>query len=481
MSHLAVRAARAAARISRPGPYTGTVNGNPEYDTAITVSELNRRARTLLEQGMTRVWVVGELSNLARPASGHLYFSLKDETAQIRCAWFLQRQRRPTIGQRSGFKDGDRMLAFGRVSIYEARGDYQLIVEQLEPAGEGALRRQFEVLKKKLAGEGLFDTARKKALPTLPRRIGIITSPSGAAIHDILSVLKRRFPAIPVIVYPSAVQGESAAMELRGALASALRRNECDVLIIGRGGGSLEDLWSFNDEALARAIAACPIPVVSAVGHEVDFTISDLVADVRAPTPSGAAELVVPDQAEWQRSFVSLASRNATLVRRHLQNRYQRLDWLSRQLMQMSPAATLARQKDWLRNLRQLLTAAMRHGLGVRGRKLDQAASRLVRLSPALNVQRAMHRLSALHRQLNAAAESKVQAANHRLDLAMRALHAVSPLATLQRGYAIVKDIASGRLLTDIAQVSAGDRIEAQLAKGIVSATVDTVRGGSDA
>jgi len=222
---------------------------------------------------MTRVWVVGELSNLARPASGHLYFTLKDESAQIRCAWFLQRQRGPTIGQRSGFKDGDRMLAFGRVSIYEARGDYQLIVEQLEPAGEGALRRQFEVLKKKLAAEGLFDASRKKALPALPGRIGVITSPSGAALHDILSVLRRRFPAIPVVIYPSAVQGESAAAELRGALAAAVRRKECDVLIIGRGGGSLEDLWSFNDEALARDIAACPIPVVSAVGHDVDFTI----------------------------------------------------------------------------------------------------------------------------------------------------------------------------------------------------------------
>ncbi|MCI0517164.1 MAG: exodeoxyribonuclease VII large subunit [Woeseiaceae bacterium] len=452
-----------------------------ENASAISVSELNRRARALLEQGMTRVWVVGELSNLARPASGHLYFTLKDESAQIRCAWFLQRQRGPTIGQRSGFKDGDRMLAFGRVSIYEARGDYQLIVEQLELAGEGALRRQFEVLKKKLAGEGLFDASRKKALPALPGRIGVITSPSGAALHDILSVLRRRFPAIPVVIYPSAVQGESAAAELRGALAAAVRRKECDVLIVGRGGGSLEDLWSFNDEALARDIADCPIPVVSAVGHEVDFTICDFVADVRAPTPSGAAELVVPDQAEWLRRLSTLASRNAAHIRRHLQDRYQRLDWLSRQLAQASPAATLLRQKDWLRNLRQLLLAAMRHDLGQRGRALDQLASRLLQASPALRVQRALHRLSTLQRQLNACAEAMLRNASHRLDLAGRALNSVSPLATLERGYAIVKDVASGRVLTDIATVTAGDRIEARLAKGVISATVDTVSGGADA
>jgi exodeoxyribonuclease VII large subunit len=300
-------------------------------------------------------------------------------------------------------------------------------------------------------------------------------------VQDILTVLQRRFPAIPVIIYPAAVQGELAASELRSALASAVRRKECDVLIIGRGGGSLEDLWSFNDDALARAIADCPIPVVSAVGHEVDFTICDFVADLRAPTPSGAAELVVPDQAEWQRMLVALALRNAALIRRHLQNRYQKLDWLSRQLAQCSPAATLARQNDWLRNLRQLMVAAMRHDLGLRGRSLDQLASRLLQVSPALRLQRTLHRLAILHRQLNTVANAMVSAASHRLDLAARALHAVSPLATLERGYAIVKDLASGRVLTDIVQVSAGDRIEAQLAKGVVSATVDSVSGAADA
>lgn len=465
------------ARIARLPPYTRTVNDISDIATAISVSELNRRARTLLEQGMTRIWVVGELSNLARPASGHLYFSLKDETAQVRCAYFLQRQRGPTIGVRSGFKNGDRMLAFGRVSIYEARGDYQLIVEQLEPAGEGALRRQFEVLKRKLADEGLFDAARKKSLPTVPERIGIITSPSGAAIRDILSVLRRRFPAIPVIVYPAAVQGEAAAAELRAALGDAVDRGECDVLIISRGGGSLEDLWPFNDEKLARAIAACPIPLISAVGHEVDFTICDFVADVRAPTPSGAAELVVPDQAEWQRNLARLAARNVSLLRRYFEDRAQALDWLARRLLQSSPAATLARQDDWLKNLRQLLLAAMRHNLGVRGRHLEKTASRLLQRSPALAVQRSLQRLFALRQRLISVTGAQLATTGHRLKLAGRALHSVSPLATLQRGYAIVKNAATGNILTDATQIAVGERIEARLASGSIAATVDAVCG----
>ncbi|MDH4049129.1 MAG: exodeoxyribonuclease VII large subunit [Gammaproteobacteria bacterium] len=447
-----------------------------ENPAAITVTELNRRARALLEDGMARVWVVGELSNLARPASGHLYFSLKDDSAQIRCAYFLQRQRGPTTdrstGSRSGFRDGDRMLAFGRISIYEARGDYQLIVEQLEPAGEGALRRQFEVLKKKLSDEGLFDPARKKALPALPARIGVITSPSGAAIRDILSVLRRRFPGIPVLIYPAAVQGEAAAPELRAALATAVRRNECDVLIISRGGGSLEDLWAFNDEKLARAIAECPIPVVSAVGHEVDFTICDFVADLRAPTPSGAAEIVVPDQAEWRRNFALLARRNAVSMRRHLQDRFQRLDWLSRHLMQCSPAAILARQKDWLRNMRQLLLAAMRHDVGTRVQVLGKLQSRLLHQSPALNVQRQLQRLANNQQRLSTAAAKVVDQSAHRLKLAARGLHTVSPLATLDRGYAIVTDRKSGRILSNAASVAVGDAIEARLATGSIAATV---------
>jgi exodeoxyribonuclease VII large subunit len=420
---------------------------------AITVSQLNRRVKTLLEDGIARLWVEGEISNIARPASGHIYFSLKDSSAQIRAAFFRQRQRGPTIG----LKDGDQVLAYGRVSLYEPRGDYQLIVEQVEPAGEGALKRQFEVLKKKLAAEGLFDEDRKQALPDMPERIGVITSPSGAAIRDIISVLGRRFPSIPVVVYPAAVQGDAAPGELMAALATAVRRDECDVLIMGRGGGSLEDLWAFNDEKLARVIAECPIPIVSAVGHEVDFTIADFVADVRAPTPSGAAELVVPDRDDWLRAISSLATRVARLGERAIEDRGQTLDWLSRRLLQASPQQTLVRQHERLREIRRRLKGSMRE-----------------------DFLRQMPRLSNLWRRLGTAVQTTVSDSNHRLALAARGLHAVSPLATLDRGYAIVEDANTGKVLMRGSDTAAGEDIRARLAHGELLATVNSTEDKDD-
>ena len=443
--------------------------------SAISVSELNRQVKTLLEQGLARLWVEGEISNLARPASGHLYFSLKDESSQIRCAWFRQRQRGPTIN----LKNGDQVLAFGRVSIYEARGDYQLIVEQLEEAGEGELRRRFEALKKKLAAEGLFDEAVKQDLPELPERIGVVTSPSGAAVRDIITVLKRRFPSIPVVIYPTLVQGETAAELISEAIATAVSRNECDVLIVARGGGSLEDLWSFNEEIVARAIHDCPIPIVSAVGHEVDFTIADFVADVRAPTPSGAAELVVPDQAEWLRSLSATAARIALLGRRYLEEKFQTVDWLSRRLTQSSPAAIVARQSDWLRNLQQILAGAIRHDLASRARNVENIRFRLLQRSPAIGVQQSMQRLSTLQQRLSGSGTSAVDRLNVRLRLAARALDAVSPLATLDRGYAIVSDEATGAILTDAAKIKPGSGIRAQLAHGTLQATVNKADTGT--
>ena len=412
---------------------------------AITVSQLNRQVKTLLEKGLARLWVEGEISNIARPASGHIYFSLKDSSAQIRCAFFRQRQRGPTIG----LKNGDQVLAFGRVSLYEPRGDYQLIVEQVEPAGEGALKRQFEVLKKILAAEGLFDEDRKQSLPELPGRIGVITSPSGAAVRDILTVLGRRFPSIPVVIYPAAVQGEAAPAELVAALGTAVERDECDVLIMGRGGGSLEDLWAFNDEDLARAIAACPIPVVSAVGHEVDFTIADFVADVRAPTPSGAAELVVPDRADWLRAINSYAVRIARLGQRALEDREQTLDWLTRRLVQQSPQQNLLRQHERLNEMQRRLRIAMRQGVAWQ--------------RPAL---------ASLWQRLQNAGERRISDARHRLQLAARGLNAVSPLATLDRGYAIVEDLETGKVLTDAGDAAVGNDIRARLANGELTATI---------
>ncbi len=439
--------------------------------SAITVSQLNRRVKSLLEQGIGRLWVEGELSNIARPASGHVYFSLKDDRAQVRAAWFRQRQR----GSAAKFRDGDQVLVFGRVSLYEPRGDYQLIVEQIEPAGEGALRQAFEALKKKLAAEGLFDEARKRTLPVLPRRIGIITSPTGAAIRDLLTVLRRRFPAVPVVIYPSAVQGDAAVPELLSALKTAVRRAECDVLIIGRGGGSLEDLWAFNDEQLARAIADSRIPVVSAVGHEVDFTIADFVADLRAPTPSGAAELVVPDAADWRRALAKLATRIARLGQRTLEERAQMLDWLTKRLRAHSPVRTLTRQSDRLREVRGLLVAVMRQSLSERHYDLQQLGSALLRASPALSIQRGLSRLSTAEQRLAVAAKGRVNALTHRVQLAAGTLDAVSPLATLARGYAIVEDLTTGNVLRSAEETRPGNDIRARLAVGSLTARVTSV------
>ena len=443
----------------------------PRMENAVTVSQLNRQVRALLESGMGRVWVEGEISNIARPASGHLYFRLKDSSAQVSAAWFRQRQRGPTIG----LKEGDQVLVLAKVSVYEARGDYQLIVEQVEPAGEGVLKRRFDMLKKKLEAEGLFDEDRKQAPPTLPRCIGVITSPSGAAVRDILTVLRRRFASIPVVVYPSAVQGDAAAPELLDALQTAIRRDECDVLILGRGGGSIEDLWAFNDEQLARAIADCPLPVISAVGHEIDFTIADFVADVRAPTPSGAAELAVPDGQDWLRTVESLAARIARSGQRTLDDRAQSLDWLGRRLAAASPSATVRRQGDRLRELRGHLGSIMRRDVLLKARCLQLLKNDLLQQSPAIAVQRSIGRNNALRQRLASVTRELIADREHRIALAARALDSVSPLATLGRGYAIVRD-AQGKVLLSAGDAAVGDDVEAQLASGRLLATIKEVK-----
>lgn len=420
-----------------------------EREPALTVSQLNRRVKTLLEQGIARIWVEGEISNLSRPASGHIYLTLKDDTAQVSAAWFRQRQRGPA----HSYKNGDKVLAYGRVSLYEARGNYQLIIEQIEPAGEGVLKKRFDALKKKLLAEGLFDEDRKLALPNLPQRIGIITSPTGAAVRDMLTVLKRRFPSVPVVIYPAAVQGDAAPGELINALQTAVERDECDVIIMGRGGGSLEDLWAFNDEDLARAIADCPLPIISAVGHEVDFTIADFVADVRAPTPSGAAELVVPDQQAWLHRIAMLSGRIARVGQRAVEDRSQTLDWLSRRLAVSSPQASLSRSADRLSALRQQLLSS--------GRSL---------------VTESEHQLERLRRDLIASSRNLLSDTNHRLALLGRALNSVSPLATLDRGYAIVKSESTGKVLINAKDAALGDDIRAHLAQGELIATVKKVK-----
>ncbi len=434
----------------------------------ISVTELNQQARQLLEQGLSRLWVEGEVSNLSRPASGHVYFTLKDKSAQLRCAWFRQRQRGPTLQ----VKNGDQMMALGKVSIYETRGDYQMIVERMRTAGKGDLKQIFEALKTKLSAAGLFDTERKKGLPKTPQKIGVITSPSGAAIRDILSILKRRFPAASVVIYPSSVQGDAAAGELVTALETASTRAECDVLLVTRGGGSLEDLWPFNEELVARAIADCPIPVVSAVGHEIDFTIADFVADVRAATPSAAAELVVPDATDWIRQLAATADRFRHLAHNILERHSQTVDWLGKRLTQSSPSATVARQTAWLENLSQMMAAAMRHSLGNKANRYERTRAHLLQQSPALKLQSKVAEFSALKQRLRAAVNAKLQRTATQLQLAARALHSVSPLATLDRGYSIISLPNDRGVLTNATDAAVGDLIDAQLADGRIEARV---------
>jgi len=432
-----------------------------------TVARLNREVRLLLERGLGVLWVQGELSNFSQPASGHWYFTLKDRDAQLRCAMF--RMKNALLGFTP--RAGTQVLVRGRISVYEARGEYQLIVEHLEESGVGALQREFERLKAKLAAEGLFALERKRSLPRFPRRIGVITSPSGAALHDILQILARRYPPAAVLVYPTAVQGAAAAPALIAALATAAARAECDVLILARGGGSLEDLWAYNDERVARAIHACTLPVVSGVGHEIDFTIADFVADARAPTPSAAAELVVPDAQACLEALSRTWQRLAVGMRHALRAGGARVEAVSRRLRLTHPGVRLQQQMQRLDDLVRRLLGAARAGLHRDGRRLAEGHARLMKRSPQhlLSERRGWH--AQLHARLDRAVSERLAAAGHRLALAERALAAVSPLATLARGFAIVTR-ADGALVTDTAAVGDGEVIEARLARGILTARV---------
>ena len=363
------------------------------------------------------------------------------------------------------------MLVRGRVSIYEPRGDYQLIVDHLEPAGEGLLRRRLEELKRKLAAEGLFDEARKQDLPPLPRQIGVITSPSGAAIRDVLHILRRRFPAIPVVIYPVQVQGEQAKFDIVRALETAAARAECDVLILARGGGSLEDLWAFNEEIVARAMAACPIPLVAGIGHEVDFTIADLVADVRAPTPSGAAELVVPDGTDWLRRVEVLERRLALAARRVLNDARLALRAAAARLARCHPGFMLRQNAQRLDELRGKLTVALRTRLTLDRLRVHNALARLRSASPAARVRATADRIASSRLRLASALRARLTVPSTQLAVLSGRLHTVSPLRTLERGYAIVLD-ATGNVMRSSAQVKPGDAITARVADGVIKATV---------
>ena len=439
----------------------------PDRDV-YSVSRLNREVKTLLERGFGLIWLEAEISNLARPSSGHWYLSLKDANAQVRCCMFRQRNMLCTFA----VKDGQKVLVRARLGLYEARGEYQLVIEHMEDAGLGALQRQFEQLSARLLAEGLFAAERKRQLPKLPMRIGVITSPTGAAIRDILHVLARRFAAVPVLIYPVAVQGAAAAAEVCAAIATAGRRAECDVLILARGGGSLEDLWAFNQETLARAIVASSIPIITGIGHEIDFTIADFCADVRAPTPSAAAEMVVPDGEEWLASLRRIGSRLQRALLRSMESRAQRLRWLAGRAALVSPSARLAQQAQRLDELEQRLSRSVGRLLAERRSALAELRSNLWQVSPIARVQGAAARHKLLLARLRASMLNYLRHSRERLAPLERTLNAVSPLATLQRGYAIVV-AADGRILRNAADAAPGSIIEARLALGSVRAKVE--------
>jgi exodeoxyribonuclease VII large subunit len=434
-----------------------------------SVARLTSEVRAVLDGSFPSIWVRGEISNLALPASGHGYFTLKDEAAQVRCAMF--RAKRLLLGFRP--ENGQQVLVRARVTLYEARGDFQLVVEHMEPGGEGALRLELERLKRRLAAEGLFAESVKRPLPAFPRQVGLITSPTGAAVHDLLTVLGRRFPALPVLIYPAQVQGSGAPESLVAALTLANRRAECDVLILARGGGSLEDLNAFNDESLARAIRASRIPVVTGVGHEVDITIADLAADRRGATPSAAAELVAPAAEHLRQRIDAVLDRLLSQQRRLIESADQRLTAVLRHLALLHPAARLEQRAQRLDELDRRLTEALGRRLASARGRLAPCAISLVAASPARRLERAGADLDGLQQRLHWAASRVLGHLHERLGQAVTGLDARSPLATLARGYAILTRLPDGQILRAPHQAPPGTRIQARLAEGLLQARVE--------
>jgi exodeoxyribonuclease VII large subunit len=448
---------------------TDSGDRQPQRDV-LTPSQLNTLARDLLEGAFPLIWVEGELSGVSRPGSGHLYFCLKDARAQVRCAMFKPKSTWLKFIPREGM----RVLARGRLTLYEARGEYQLVLDHMEEAGEGALRRAFEELRARLTAEGLFDAARKRPMPVHPRRLGVLTSPSGAAVRDVLSVLARRFPMLQVDILPVLVQGASAASQITAMLRRASASGRYDVLLLTRGGGSLEDLWAFNDEQLARAIVASAVPVISAVGHETDFSLADFAADLRAPTPSAAAELLAPSQDDLLRRLRTLDARARNLQGQHLRAMMQRADRAALRLHALRPQARLQllcrRQAEGLRRL----AAAWQRRLESDRARLRHADAVLRAAHPHRRLARLRERLAALAPRPQAAIGRRLTADALRLRGLARTLHTVSPLATVARGYAILQH-PDGRVVRSVLDATPGDRLDARLADGSLGVRVEPI------
>lgn len=434
--------------------------------TVYTVSRLNREIRTVLEQGFASLVLTGEISNFIAPASGHWYFSLKDDKAQIKAAMWRGNNRSQSYRP----ENGAQVTVKARVSLYEPRGDYQLIVEHMEPAGEGQLKQEFDALKMRLAAEGLFSSAYKKPLPQNINRIGVITSATGAAIKDILTVLKRRAPQLEVIIYPAMVQGKEAHIHLINQIELANARNEVDILILGRGGGSLEDMWCFNHEQLARAIHNSDLPIISAVGHEIDTTISDYVADMRAPTPSAAAELVSPNTQELHSKVTQLINRLNNAFKHSIADKRALATQLQHRLNLCHPRNQLNQKAQRLDELSIALQQAMQSRLYQQERTLNNLTPRLMRQSPDKKLAQASHQLSQLQARLNQAIQQQLQQANNSLALQASKLDSVSPLNVLARGYSITKT-QQGKVVKSVGQIKAGDVLVTELVDGSVKST----------
>jgi exodeoxyribonuclease VII large subunit len=450
-----------------PTADAGTADDRRPSRDVLTPSQLNTLARDLLEGAFPLIWVEGELSGVSRPGSGHLYFCLKDARAQVRCAMFKPKSTWLKFVPREGM----RVLARGRLTLYEARGEYQLVLDHMEEAGEGALRRAFDELRAKLTAEGLFDTARKRPLPVHPRRLAVLTSPSGAAVRDVLSVLARRFPLLHVEILPVLVQGASAAAQVTAMLRRASASGRYDVILLTRGGGSLEDLWPFNDEQLTRAIVASAVPVISAIGHETDFSLADFAADLRAPTPSAAAELLAPSQDDLLRRLRTLDARVRNLQRQQLRAAMQRADRAALRLQALRPQARLQmlqrRQGDALRRL----TAAWKRRVEVDRATLRHADAVLRAAHPRRRLSRLQERLSSLSIRPRAAMARRLSSEAMRLRGLARSLHTVSPLATVARGYAILQQ-PDGRVVRSVLDAAPGDVLDARLSDGSLSVRV---------
>lgn len=434
-----------------------------------SVSQLNRQARQLLETHLPLLWVEGELSNVSTPSSGHWYFTLKDDQAQVRCCMFRNRN----MLVRFKPQQGQHVLLRARVSLYEGRGDYQIIAEHMEEAGSGALQRAFDELKHKLAQEGLFNEAHKKALPPLPKHIGVITSPTGAAIRDVLSVLERRFPGIPVTVIPVAVQGKESAPQIVKAIELANRCGLFDVLLLTRGGGSMEDLWSFNEEIVARAIFNSALPIVSGVGHEVDFTIADFVADLRAPTPSAAAELLVPDGDDWLDKFIGFEVLLEEAMLRRLQQWQKHLHNLRQRLRH--PRERLEQQAQRLDNLELRLKNHLKHLLVDYKNRLQQLQIRQQAHHPQVRLQQLNERIAAYTQRLQKAQFRIIERKKQAHGEAVRLLNTLNPLSTLERGYALVTDPQTQKVITHSNQVMPGTTLNARVAQGEFVCRVESI------